>query len=96
VLNRKHLGAAALSGTAAAATRLLLRGQTNFVAMPWKLRKVYNAERQHAEHSCEVRYTMRPPVQHAAKPTPAQLYVHKPEGRSARRIAAADGGRLSA
>ncbi|MEA2627330.1 MAG: hopanoid methylase [Candidatus Binatota bacterium] len=96
VLNRKHLGAAALWGTAAAASRLLLRGQTNFVAMLWKFRKVYNAGRQHAEHSREVRYAMRPPVHQAAKPTPAQLYVHRPEGRSARRPPAADGGRLPA
>lgn len=79
VLNRKHLGAAAIRRTASTALGLLLRGQTNFVRMLWRFGAVYNPDRQYADHSREVRYAMRPPrAPAAAKPTPAQLYVHAP------------------
>jgi magnesium-protoporphyrin IX monomethyl ester (oxidative) cyclase len=36
VLNRKHLGVAALKATASIMARLALRRQTNFLKMLWK------------------------------------------------------------
>ena len=79
VLNRKHLGFAALWGTGKIVFDLLRRGQTNFLRMLWKFNKVYNPERQYADHFRNVPYTLRPPQEHgSAKPTPATLYVHTP------------------
>jgi magnesium-protoporphyrin IX monomethyl ester (oxidative) cyclase len=79
VLNRKHLGLAALWDTFDHAIRLLLRGQTNFVRMLWKFNRVYHAERQYADHFRPVKYALRPPAAAgAAKPAAAQLYVHAP------------------
>lgn len=77
VLRRKHLGFSALRKAAGLMLRLGLRGQTNFARSIWKFDKVYNADRQYADHLREVSYAMRPPPQ--AKPTlrePAALYVH--------------------
>src|SRR6185436_955620 len=51
VLNRKHLGFAALKGTAVHAARLLARGQTNFVRMLWRFNSVFNPRRQVADHA---------------------------------------------
>ena len=62
VLNRKHLGFAALRTTAGLAARRLLRGQTNFVRMLWKFNSVYNPHRQLADHRQPVRYQMRLPA----------------------------------
>jgi hopanoid C-3 methylase HpnR len=86
VLSRKHLGVAALWSTLGLTTRLLLRGQTNFVRMLWKFNRVYHSERQYSEHFQPVKYTLQPPM-HAgtSKPASAQLYVHTP--RAARRLA---------
>ncbi|MFQ5899319.1 MAG: hopanoid C-3 methylase HpnR [Candidatus Methylomirabilia bacterium] len=79
VLNRKHLGVAALQRTAAAAFGLLLHGQTNFLRMLWKFSTVYKPDRQYADHFREITYSMRPPPLPAVpKPSPAQLYVHVP------------------
>ena len=79
VLNRKHLGFAALWGTGKIVFDLLRRGQTNFLRMLWKFNKVYNPERQYTDHFRNVPYTLRPPQEHgAAKLTPAALYVHTP------------------
>jgi hopanoid C-3 methylase HpnR len=79
VLNRKHLGFAALRATASIAARLVLQGQTNFVRMLWKFNQVYNPERQYADHLREVKYAMRPPRTHAAsRPKASELYVHFP------------------
>ena len=79
VLNRKHLGFAALRGASKMALRLLLRGQTNFLRMLWKFSQVYNPERQYADHLQEARYTLRPPQSRGvAKPTPTELYVYPP------------------
>jgi hopanoid C-3 methylase HpnR len=81
VLNRKHLGVAALWKTAAIAGKLLLRGQTNFVRMLWKFNSVYNPERQFAEHARPVKYQMRLPevVAERALIPPEKLYVIKPQ-----------------
>jgi hopanoid C-3 methylase len=80
ILNRKHLGFAALKGTFLHAAGLLARGQTNFVRMLWKFNSVYNPGRQRAEHDRPVRYEMRLPD--AALPTVDRgtLYVHQPGG----------------
>ncbi len=83
VLNRKHLGAAALWGALKEVSGLVLRGQTNFLRMLWKFSSVYNVDRQCADHAREARYRMRPPP--PASPRPQQLYVHAP----ARRLATA-------
>jgi hopanoid C-3 methylase HpnR len=79
VLNRKHLGPAALWSTFDHAARLLMRGQTNFVRMLWKFNRVYHAERQYADHYRPVKYALRAPTgSGTAKPSASQLYVHTP------------------
>jgi hopanoid C-3 methylase len=83
VLHRKHLGMAALRKTAAIAAGLALRGQTNFLRMLWRFHRVYNAERQYADHARPVTYAMRPPpAPGALRPRPRDLYVHPAAGRS--------------
>jgi hopanoid C-3 methylase len=80
VLNRKHLGWTALKEVASIAGKLALRGQTNFIRMLWKFNKVYNPERQFAEHSKPVKYQMRPPAIHTDKrPEASLLYIHPPQ-----------------
>lgn len=87
VLNRKHLGWAALRGAAWEAARLLARGQTNFVRMLWKFDSVFDPKLQLADHAREVRYAMSPPPGvGAAKIDPKSLYVHRPAGRRSRAI----------
>ncbi len=78
VLNRKHLGLAALRGATALAARLALRGQTNFVRSLWKFGRVYSADRQCAEHARPITYAMRPPAPPIARPTARDLFVHAP------------------
>lgn len=90
VLNRKHLGWAAVRGTFATASRLLLQGQTNFVRMLWKFSQVYNPDRQYGDHLKEVKYTLSPPPEkQEAKPTPVKLFVHAPAA-AVQRAAIAD------
>jgi hypothetical protein len=80
VLNRKHLGFAALKSVASIAGKLALKGQTNFIKMLWKFNSVYNPDRQLAEHAREVKYSMRPPSMHTeGRPTNEQLYIHQPK-----------------
>jgi hopanoid C-3 methylase HpnR len=78
-LNRKHLGFAALRKTAGIATRLLARGQTNFVRMLWKFNSVYHPDRQLADHRRPVSYEMRLPAASAqGKAKPEDLFVLQP------------------
>jgi len=77
VLNRKHLGWAALRGTFALTARLLAKGQTNFARMLWKFNSVYNPRRQWADHQRRVDYPVTLPDQ-ARRLDPAALYVHPP------------------
>ena len=79
VLNRKHLGWAALRATAGIAARHLVRGQTNFVRMLWKFNSVYDPARLLTDHDCPCQHEIRPP-DHAPleKVDPARLYVHLP------------------
>jgi hopanoid C-3 methylase HpnR len=77
VLNRKHLGWAALRGTFALTARLLAQGQTNFARMLWKFNSVYNPRRQLADHRRPVEYEMSLPAP-TVRIDPAALYVHRP------------------
>jgi hopanoid C-3 methylase HpnR len=80
VLNKKHLGFAALRDTFFLVATLLAQGQTNFVRMLWKFNKVYNAERQSADHQRAVRYEMSLPQPVLQKRLDRKsLYVHRPE-----------------
>lgn len=81
ILNRKHLGFAALKYTFTRATGLLLQGQTNFLRMLWKFSKIYNPDRQYRDHLVPVKYPMTPPREHIAKPSREQLYVITPSRR---------------
>src|SRR5262249_19143678 len=78
VLAKKHLGWEALKGAAGIAVKRLAAGQTNFVRMLWKFNKVYNADRQFAEHQQPVKYQMRPPKRHteAGHAGSRDLFVH--------------------
>jgi hopanoid C-3 methylase HpnR len=80
ILNRRHLGLAALRRTGRIAVGHLMRGQTNFLRMLWKFHRVYNPERQYADHFRESQYHLLPPPEPQAgkKPTSAELYVHVP------------------
>jgi magnesium-protoporphyrin IX monomethyl ester (oxidative) cyclase len=73
VLNRKHLGFAALREVSILSAKLALRGQTNFLRMLWKFGSVYNAERQYRDHQRPTRYKMTPP---AGRRTGDELFVH--------------------
>ena len=85
VLNRKHLGWAALRGATTEAARLLLRGQTNFVRMLWKFNSVFDPRLQLADHEREVRYAMSPPPM-LGRQNAKSLYIHGPGGRRSRAI----------
>ncbi|HVY46272.1 MAG TPA: hopanoid C-3 methylase HpnR [Minicystis sp.] len=94
VLNKKHLGLAALKATAAISARLLLKGQTNFVRMLWKFNSVYDPKRQLADHAKPVRYAMRLPevVPDKSRLDPRRLYVLPPNGKAAQTNALITGG----
>ncbi|MGQ0637652.1 MAG: hopanoid C-3 methylase HpnR [Planctomycetaceae bacterium] len=83
VLNRKHLGAAALRKTFWHSLKLLSRGQTNFVRMLWKFNSVYNPQRQLADHRQPVRYEMRLPERASLHEVRNELYVHQPAAMAA-------------
>ena len=82
VLNQKHLSFAALRGAATLMAKLALQGQTNFIRAIWKFNKVYNSERQFADHQRPVTYAMREPTPMiAGKGVAARLYVHPKASR---------------
>ncbi len=84
VINRKHLGVAALAKTTRIVGHHLRHGQTNFARMLWKFHRTYNAKRQLADHFRPVRYELLSP-QHA-NVTPRdrrQLYIHTAAPRGA-------------
>jgi hopanoid C-3 methylase HpnR len=78
VLNRKHLGWAAVARYGGPAVRALARGQTNYLRMLWKFGSVYNAARQYGDHGQPVTYALRPRRQVTGKPSGSWLYVHQP------------------
>ena len=86
VLNRKHLGAKQLWGTATTVARLLAHGQTNFLKMLFKFNSVYDPKLQMADHARPVRYEMSLPPEPRAKVDPNALYIHKSQGRRGRQI----------
>ena len=77
VINKKHLGWAALREVAGIAGRLMLRGQTNFVRSLWKFSRVYSADRQYGDHARPITYAMRPPAVQLARPKASDLFVHR-------------------
>jgi hopanoid C-3 methylase HpnR len=81
VLNKKHLGFAALKTTAGIAARLLLQGQTNFVRMLWKFNSVYDPRLQLADHARPVKYEMKLPERTAErkKVDVKSLYILPPQ-----------------
>jgi magnesium-protoporphyrin IX monomethyl ester (oxidative) cyclase len=80
VLNRKHLGLRTAVGAMGILGRNLLRGQTNFARMLWKFGRVYNADRQMADHRRPVRYELPLPTHRATTPQRQDLYIHtKPQ-----------------
>lgn len=86
VLNKKHLGWAALKTTAALAVGHLMRGQTNFVKMLWKFNSVYNPTLQLADHQRPVSYEMSlPPPAHKTV-DPKLLYILPAKGRRGRAV----------
>ena len=86
VLNRKHLGAKQIWGTARTVARLLARGQTNFLKMLFKFNSVYDPRLQMADHARPVRYEISLPPEPRAKVDPNALYIHKSQGRRGRQI----------
>jgi hypothetical protein len=75
VINRKFLGLSTAVGAARVLSRNLARGQTNFARMLWKFNKVYNADRQYADHQRPVDYEL--PLPSRGLPGGrAQLYIH--------------------
>ena len=84
VLNKKHLGWAALKATATLAAGHLIRGQTNFLKMLWKFNSVYNPKLQMADHQRPVSYEMSlPPATH--EPMNSKLlYILPSKGRQGR------------
>jgi hopanoid C-3 methylase HpnR len=86
VLNRKHLGWAALKSTATLAAGHLMHGQTNFVKMLWKFNSVYNPNLQMADHQRPVSYHMALPP-HGRENTNSKLvYILPPKGRQGRAL----------
>lgn len=84
ILNKKHLGWAALKRTAQIALGHLLRGQTNFVNMLWKFDRVYNPTLLLSDHQQPVRYQMKVPSAPEEPGNPRALYILHPRGRQGR------------
>jgi hypothetical protein len=86
ILNKKHLGWAALKSTATLAAGHLMHGQTNFVKMLWKFNRVYNPKLQLADHKRPVSYEMSlPPPTHETVNSKL-LYILPPKGRRGRAV----------
>ena len=84
VINKKHLGFAALRDTFFIVVKLLAQGQTNFLRMLWKFNQVYNPGRQFADHKRAVRYEMLlPQSAPQGRLDRKSLYVHRPESAQA-------------
>jgi len=86
VLNRKHLGAKQLWGTAKNVAKLLAKGQTNFVKMLFRFNRVYDPKLQLADHAAPVRYEMTLPPAACDRVDPNALYVHAARGRRGREV----------
>ena len=86
VLNRKHLGAKQIWGTARNVARLLAHGQTNFLRMLFKFNSVYDPKLQLADHARPVRYELPPRPAAKERVDPASLCVHPARGRQGREL----------
>jgi hypothetical protein len=86
VLNKKHLGWAALKSTARLATGHLMNGQTNFIKMLWKFNSVYNPKLQLADHQRPVAYEMSLPPPSQDTTSSKLLYILPPKGRRGRAV----------
>ena len=86
ILNKKHLGWAALKSTAKLAAGHLMRGQTNFVKMLWKFNSVYNPNLQMADHQSPVSYQMALPPSVRENMNSKLLYILPPKGRRGRAL----------
>lgn len=81
VINRKHLGMRTAAGALRVLAGNLARGQTNFARMLWRFNRVYNPQRQLADHRRPVRYQL-PLPRRLDVGDRRQLYVHnRPEPR---------------
>lgn len=91
VLNRKHLGMRTAMKAMGILGRNLVRGQTNFARMLWKFGRVYNVERQLADHRRPVRYELPLPERRGA-PGRQDLFIHtRPVTGAGRRPAGSAG-----
>src|SRR5256885_2337063 len=70
VLNRKHLGVAALRTTAGLALGAALRGQTHFLRILLEFRSVYLRHPQYSDHFNTRKYSTRPPAAPRVAPPP--------------------------
>jgi hopanoid C-3 methylase len=86
VLNRKHLGLAALRQTLGITSKLLLRGQTNFLRMIWRFNSVFNPALQMADHARLVRYKLPLRPEFSAAVDKHSLYIHEPAGQRGRTL----------
>src|SRR5437879_3285390 len=86
ILNKKHLGWAALKSTATLAAGHLMRGQTNFVKMLWKFNSVFNPKLQMADHQRPVSYEMSLPPSAQDPVNSKLLYILPPKGRRGRAV----------
>jgi len=86
VLNTKHLGWAALKGTAKLAAGHLLRGQTNFVKMLWKFNSVYNPKLQLADHAKPTVYAIDPPAHTNGGGRHVLVQIHRMKGRASQQL----------
>ena len=92
---RKHIDWRDLRAMAGISTRLLMRGQTNFVKSLFKLNSVYRPEVLLADHMKPVKYEipLQPPTPSRDSPNEPvggrSLYIHAPRGRAGRAIDAA-------
>jgi len=78
VINRKFLGLKTAIEMLGIISRQLAHGQTNFVQMLWKFNKVYNPQRQYADHFRDVRYELPVPEHRRMnRREREQLYVHR-------------------
>ena len=78
VLQHKHLGLKTLKNVAGLATRLFLKGQTNFIRSLLKFDSVFNPKLQLADHARKVDYEIPLPPKSTARVDAKRLYIHAP------------------
>lgn len=87
VLYRKHLSLWTVPRLAKIASRLMLRGQTNFVRGMLAYNGTYSVEKMLADHARPVTYQVKLPHRLAGPVAKqAELYIHTPRGRVGRSI----------